>query len=277
MLSHSTGLKANPATKADIWSMGCVISVLATWVVLGPSGVRQYTTVRKAGTRKCMSVYPSRNLPPGDLFHDGIGLLPEVVAWHRHLKAVLRRTDRITDKVLGFAELLLKSGPLDRLTAEAAESKLGGILKSCEAPLEQVSGYVDDLRIDFRAFQLPTTRIKTPEATTKVLQPPWGCLSLAVTHSEEMGSSGGQNGMARDVSDRSQQSTPNESDNDSLDWRSKRYDVKWARQRLGLDNDRARSPGRFDRIRLSSLRSRVHSPQRTSFLGQHFKNRNIVS
>ncbi|KAF2434232.1 kinase-like protein [Tothia fuscella] len=91
----------------DIWSLGCVFSMAATWVVFGPQGIRQYNRVRadaihrvlETRSRGCQPIYEP-TIHEGDYFHDGERVLEEVTQWHRILVEAARKTDFMTTQVI---------------------------------------------------------------------------------------------------------------------------------------------------------------------------------
>ncbi|KAI8624162.1 hypothetical protein F5Y19DRAFT_337123 [Xylariaceae sp. FL1651] len=112
---------------SDIWSLGCVFSVAATYVVLGKEGVKQYRLLRQSAIESQGSV--------GDPFHDKEKVLPAVTGWHQYLKASIRKNDCYTSKVLDIvdSQMLITPGEhrisgaklsqeLDRIDKEAAGS-----------------------------------------------------------------------------------------------------------------------------------------------------------
>lgn len=88
----------------DTWSFGCVLSVSATWVVLGYQGVRAYHEQRRSAIKKLRERQQSGEdvtVPVADdAFHDGTDVLPEVREWHDALRGVLRVSDTITGRIL---------------------------------------------------------------------------------------------------------------------------------------------------------------------------------
>ncbi|KAI1775401.1 hypothetical protein F4818DRAFT_48219 [Hypoxylon cercidicola] len=88
----------------DNWSFGCVLSVSATWVVLGYQGVRAYHEQRRRAIkmrREKQQNGENITVPVADdAFHDGTDVLPEVREWHDHLRSVLRVSDTITGRIL---------------------------------------------------------------------------------------------------------------------------------------------------------------------------------
>ena len=85
----------------DIWSLGCVFSIAATWVVLGYPGIRQFVKVRQTAINRLSSKQPSGL---GDTFHDSREVLPDVTSWHSLLRSALRETDTITSRVLDLVD-----------------------------------------------------------------------------------------------------------------------------------------------------------------------------
>jgi serine/threonine protein kinase len=132
------GTKIAVPRSVDIWSLGCVFSLAATWVTLGLDGVRTYEFNRKKAIAALVEQQHSpnnRNLAPtvkaqpvlacGDYFHNGRTVLPEVWEWHSYLRNIMRRTDHISDKVLDIVEssmLLEESG--ERVEAKKLRTKL---------------------------------------------------------------------------------------------------------------------------------------------------------
>lgn len=127
----------------DIWSLGCVFSVAATWVVIGYEGTRQYSKLREAAIKRRMESQESNpNLDPdtprlhaGDYFHDGVNVLPEVRNWHKYLRSVARKTDEVTHQVLDIVEnrmLVQHSKNLPRMKASELCQKLSDIIDNLE-------------------------------------------------------------------------------------------------------------------------------------------------
>ena len=113
----------------DIWSLGCVFSVAATWVVLGHKGVREFDRLRRRAIENIINEQQNRRssqgsdhdltTTQGDRFHDGIDVLPEVTSWHDFLRSSARRSDIITNQVLNLVDgKMLLGKPEDRMTAK---------------------------------------------------------------------------------------------------------------------------------------------------------------
>ncbi|ELR10225.1 hypothetical protein VC83_08985 [Pseudogymnoascus destructans] len=93
--------------KIDIWSLGCVFSIAATWVVLGHEGIRQFTELRQRSIRKIIGQQAAQLTGPYpnlDYFHNGREVLPDVLSWHAYLRSVLRKSDTITSSVLDLID-----------------------------------------------------------------------------------------------------------------------------------------------------------------------------
>jgi hypothetical protein len=105
----------------DTWSFGCVLSVAATWVVLGFQGVRQYETLRRLS---------SANKNTNDRFHNGVDVLPEVKKWHNYLRGHLRQSDTATPLVLDLIEHdMLQTETNNRLGMKTLCTRLDKLIK----------------------------------------------------------------------------------------------------------------------------------------------------
>jgi hypothetical protein len=76
----------------DIWSLGCVFSEAAAWVVTGDFD--KHRTARRNETEKL------DDCKDGAAFHNGASILRSVSCLHDRLKMELRTTDFITRKVI---------------------------------------------------------------------------------------------------------------------------------------------------------------------------------
>jgi hypothetical protein len=101
--------------KFDLWSLGCVLSEAATWVILGYPGIKTFSTLRRQSLDKLCSednngepeAQPNTNVNiprRGDYFHDGSTVLAIVTSWHAFLRSSVRRSDMITTKVLDIID-----------------------------------------------------------------------------------------------------------------------------------------------------------------------------
>ena len=115
----------------DIWSLGCVFSVAASWVVLGAQGIVQFIYVRQKAISKILppGAHPSAETPKADYFHDGRGVLGDVLDWHDHLRRTCRKTDTITSQVLDLIDQeMLQGDAQKRIEAADLCSRLDEIL-----------------------------------------------------------------------------------------------------------------------------------------------------
>lgn len=86
--------------KSDIWSFGCVLSIAATWIVLGLKGIAQYENTRAEALMKLK--LEAEDLE--DRFHDKQRVLPEIENWHNHLRTVTRMSDHFTTDLLNLID-----------------------------------------------------------------------------------------------------------------------------------------------------------------------------
>ena len=101
----------------DIWSLGCVFSLAATWIILGYRGLCQFQKLRRQA--------------PQDCFHDGKQVLGDIIQWHDFLRTTIRSTDTITYKVLDLVDREMLVGATEqRITAASLCSKLDWVLES---------------------------------------------------------------------------------------------------------------------------------------------------
>ncbi|KAF1996467.1 hypothetical protein P154DRAFT_320396 [Amniculicola lignicola CBS 123094] len=90
----------------DIWSLGCVLSLAATWVVAGTKGLQEYEQRR---LRACQRLHGDSALPT---FHDGFQLLDEAKIWHKYLKSHAQEYDKNTEHLIAYLHVnLLRSDP----------------------------------------------------------------------------------------------------------------------------------------------------------------------
>ena len=111
----------------DTWSFGCVLSVAATWIVLGFQGIEQFRVLRMLAAQKYDGTVTDR-------FHDGNSILPDIKHWHNYLAQHARPGDTITPLVLELIEsrMLLKD-PDYRLSSSDLCKKLEQVLRHAEA------------------------------------------------------------------------------------------------------------------------------------------------
>ena len=106
----------------DIWSLGCVFSLAATWVILGFVGVLQFDEVRMRAIRELqyrdhVSKGTSAEVD-GDEFHNGSDVLPSVKQWHVLLRDQARKCDTISTQLLDLVDSkMLVANPDTRIKA----------------------------------------------------------------------------------------------------------------------------------------------------------------
>lgn len=122
----------------DIWSLGCVFSVAATYVVAGKEGVKQYSLFRQRALSKL-------NHGDGDLFHNTNSVLPEVKRWHNYIRTGIRTQDDYTAKVLDIVDDLMLIVP--------GESRISGA-KLTER-LADINNCARDSKDSLRRLQPP--------------------------------------------------------------------------------------------------------------------------
>lgn len=104
----------------DTWSFGCVLSSVATWVVLGSQAYENYSERRKIAIK---ALRDGRAKDEGefvpscdDSFHDGAKVLSAVTQWHDYLRNSARRADTTTHRVLDLVDnYMLLPSPDKRL------------------------------------------------------------------------------------------------------------------------------------------------------------------
>ncbi|KAK2056910.1 hypothetical protein LY76DRAFT_517425 [Colletotrichum caudatum] len=89
--------KPEVSKTSDVWSLGCVLSIAATYVVLGTQGVLIFNQLRRE------AIFGSTG-NSSDTFHDGKAVLAEVRHWHDYLREAARRNDAYTSAVLDMVD-----------------------------------------------------------------------------------------------------------------------------------------------------------------------------
>jgi len=115
--------------KADIWSLGCVMSEAAIWLGEGYEGLLAYRAARSEMTENI-----SKRL--GDCFHDGHAPLATVFEAHETLLARgrLRTCDRVTPRVLSMIrDDMLRADPNERLDCQQLSGRASEILRQLAA------------------------------------------------------------------------------------------------------------------------------------------------
>ncbi|KAL8732449.1 MAG: hypothetical protein Q9181_003945 [Wetmoreana brouardii] len=138
------GVSDQPVSQAiDIWSLGCVFSLAATWAILGFRGVLEYNELRKMANQVKRSHQAQRLVdedPAGDQFHDGYRVLESVTCWHEYLRGRLRKCDTISGQVLDLIDKsMLITDPDERIKADDLCSQLHKILvRSSQESMDKV-------------------------------------------------------------------------------------------------------------------------------------------
>ena len=97
----------------DIWSVGCVLSEVATWINHDWSRVEEYRRRRRNDMRE-----NTGNPTAGDSFHDGFDLLSSVKQTHEELVENCRRNDDVTPRIV--SEMIQKMLHIGRDKPEAS-------------------------------------------------------------------------------------------------------------------------------------------------------------
>ncbi|KAI0451728.1 hypothetical protein F5B21DRAFT_506921 [Xylaria acuta] len=151
--SSNDGNACTVTNTIDTWSFACVISIAATWVVLGLQGIEQFQTVRRAAIKKIKSNSgaPTAHLLSDDTFHDGSAVLDDVTNWHEYLCRVMRKSDPISHKLLDLIDRkVLGQDPDSRLTSAALYEELKNLLAIAKNDLdEQIAESIVESMISF--------------------------------------------------------------------------------------------------------------------------------
>ncbi|ORY57867.1 uncharacterized protein BCR38DRAFT_81607 [Pseudomassariella vexata] len=121
-LSLNPDILGSVSQTIDTWSLGCVFSVAATWVILGSQGMKQFQDVRRAAIcdlkkKDRIDSDPDKSVAD-DAFHDGSNPLLDVKYWHDCLRQVIRSSDTTSALVLDLIDKkMLLADPKDRLVA----------------------------------------------------------------------------------------------------------------------------------------------------------------
>ncbi|OCL07958.1 hypothetical protein AOQ84DRAFT_377203 [Glonium stellatum] len=182
--------KTSVSQNVDAWSFGCILSITATWVVLGIQGVLQFKRLREIAIAKLRSLQENHEHASTptvhDAFHDGRELLPDVKNWHNYLRSAIRQSDTITGKVLDLVdERMLLRDPNSRLTSSILCEKLREILVLAEAwhseslaagKLKPITNTIFEALLDMNKMARPdveeiaAVKSKGPKETQEMLQ-----------------------------------------------------------------------------------------------------------
>jgi hypothetical protein len=168
-LDDEMGSSSTKITQAvDIWSLGCIYSEAAMWIVDGYKGVVDYRRQRMAETDKIP------NFKGGDCFHDGEQVLKAVLDAHKDIELRLRRSDYITKDVLdSMVEEMLWDE--DRPGAKALWRKAEVVLTRARQRLLSNTGEDSSTRYNnsnrYLTYPLPQSPPKPPPERPRALPP----------------------------------------------------------------------------------------------------------
>ena len=130
------GNKIPVSQKADVWSLGCVVSMAATWMVSGPPGIRELGNRIKL-TVLDTGIEDHRSRPR---FHDGRNVLPVISNWHKTLRRNVHINDHFTTSVLDLVDNhMLQGDPKLRLNSKELYTRFKRLLQRADRvePLDQ--------------------------------------------------------------------------------------------------------------------------------------------
>ncbi|KUJ18189.1 uncharacterized protein LY89DRAFT_41524 [Mollisia scopiformis] len=118
--------KSKISRNIDIWSLGCVFSVAATWIVLGSQGISQFRALRaqeiggRVNLQQLLGTTSKDQvrIDIDDFFHDGSKVLPGVLSWHIFLRTALRTSDQVTSRVLDLVDRRMLVNSIPRFDAD---------------------------------------------------------------------------------------------------------------------------------------------------------------
>lgn len=118
--THIVPLSVRPSV--DIWSLGCICSEAAVWLVRGQDGLQKYRKSREEALRKIP------NFRDQDCFHDGSRVLECVTQTIEELRQNIRMDDYVTAGILDLIDDML--GPeISRPIAVMVLNRSQGYLK----------------------------------------------------------------------------------------------------------------------------------------------------
>jgi len=146
----------------DVWSLGCVFSESATWLVLGCDNLYSYRADRRNET----SIIP--NFRHSGCFHDGIKVLDTVVNIHYRISQTLRASDFATKFVLDIVKDMLAKEDIRPLAVELC-ARLERMVQDADTQLRNFSPGLAPPPIDHRYTD---GFIHSPEQTLLTPKPP---------------------------------------------------------------------------------------------------------
>ena len=121
----------------DIWSLGCVFSEIAVWVVYGKKGLSEYRR------RRGMETARIHDFRDGDCFHNGEHVLATVTEIHRTLTRDKRLCDHVTGATVEMVTKEMLIEPDSRTHAKSLNHRVKGILRDAEIQLGTSASYAD--------------------------------------------------------------------------------------------------------------------------------------
>ena len=115
----------------DVWSLGCVLSEVVTWVVLGWQGLRDYRQRRQRELGERLGS------DAGDLFHDGVRVLNTVQDTHKRLQDGRRTNDHITPNAVALITDMMDNSDR-RLNSRQAYQKSMRIIEWADAEIAPI-------------------------------------------------------------------------------------------------------------------------------------------
>lgn len=121
----------------DIWSLGCIFSEIAVWVVHGKNGLSEYRR------RRGMETAQIHDFRDGDCFHNGEHVLATVTDLHRTLARDKRLCDHVTGATVEMVTKEMLIEPDSRTPAKSLNYRIKGILRDAEIQLGRSASYAD--------------------------------------------------------------------------------------------------------------------------------------
>lgn len=143
-------------TAADIWSLGCVISETAAWVVLGKEGLNDYWGMRVDELKTLVAFDGSGH---DGCFHNGFRPLTAVFKLHQTVTSSVARFDTITPKVIDMVQnhMLRETGL--RYPASDLRKVLNALIETAKEEY-QTSGILADQQAKEKGkASIPTTKV----------------------------------------------------------------------------------------------------------------------
>lgn len=119
----------------DMWSLGCVFSEAAVWVVRGKYGLSEYRR------RRGMETARIPGFRDGDCFHDGQRVLAIVTKTHRDLADEIRFCDHVTGATVEMVTKEMLGVPDTRLPAKYLIHPTQRILRNAETKLRRPASF----------------------------------------------------------------------------------------------------------------------------------------